>query len=249
MATATEQPLISVPKPLHRVHQPMHLHPRRNPPLRVSGETTSSSVSSLPSHCFSPLPVHRSVSTGATLLIGVVAITSVLGFTRSLSQCHSPGRTHTSRLARRLAVVPPQTAPCIVIARPGCVAARPDAPPIVPLRPRPVSHQQPAPPLASATPPCPPQSCFMCLQRADSHTVRSLSRALFRVSRAVCASPLFVRAFAPHIWHTRCHVLFARVVARHLLMVIRGRAHFLCAPTHVMRAVPTCGAWSHVLVE
>jgi hypothetical protein len=186
MATATEQPLISVPKPLHRVHQPMHLHPRRNPPLRVSGETTSSSVSSLPSHCFSPLPVHRSVSTSATLLIGVVAITSVLGFARSLSQCHSPGRTHTSRLARRLAVVPPQTAPCIVIARPGCVAARPDAPPIVPLRPRPVSHQQPAPPLASATPPCPPQ-VVSCVCSVLIRTLFARCRAHYFACRALFA--------------------------------------------------------------
>jgi hypothetical protein len=121
-----------------------------------------------------------------------------------------------------------------------------------PYSPTPASAGEP--PATGATtglgyPTLPSTSCFMCLQRADSHTVRSLSRTLFRVSRAVCASPLFVRAFAPHIWHTRCHVLFARVVARHLLMVIRGRAHFLCAPTHVMRAVPTCGAWSHVLVE
>jgi hypothetical protein len=35
----------------------------------------------------------------------------------------------------------------------------------------------------------------------------------------------------------RCRVLFARAVARHLLMVIRGRARFPCAPSHVTRAL------------
>jgi hypothetical protein len=232
-----------MPKPLHRVHQPVHLHPRRSPPLRVSGETTSSSVSSLPCHCFSPLRVHRSISSGDTLLTCVVAITSVLGFMSSLSQCRSPGRTHTSRPVRRLAAVLPQTAPCNMLACPGCAAARPDAPPAVPLRRRSASHQQPTPPLASATPPCRPTTCcFARLQRADSHAVRALSRA-------VCASLLFVRAFASHVWHARCCMLFARIITDHLLMVIRGRACFPCAPSHVTRVVATCGTVSHVLVE
>jgi hypothetical protein len=90
MATATVQPLIpackDVPKPLHHVHQPVHLHPRRSPPLCVPGETTSFLVSSLPSHCFSPLPVHRLVSFGATLLTCAVVITSVLAFKNLVPQ-------------------------------------------------------------------------------------------------------------------------------------------------------------------
>jgi hypothetical protein len=161
MATTTVQPLIpacnAVPKPLHRVHQPVHLHPRHSPPLRVPGETTSSSVSSLHSHCFSPLPVHRLVSSGATLLTCVIAITSVLAFANSLSQCRSLGRTHTSRPARRLAVAPPQTAPCVALACPA-----------VPLhaQTRPLQSHSGAGrratsnrrrPLASATPPRPPR--------------------------------------------------------------------------------------------
>jgi hypothetical protein len=34
-----------------------------------------------------------------------------------------------------------------------------------------------------------------------------------------------------------CRVLFAYTVTRHLLMVIRSRARFPCAPSHVMRAL------------
>jgi hypothetical protein len=97
----------------------INLHPCRSPPLRVSDETTSSPVSFLPSHCFSPLPVHRLVSSGATLPTCAVAITSVdLAFANSLSQCRSPGSTDTSRPARRLPAAPDETAPYVALARP-----------------------------------------------------------------------------------------------------------------------------------
>jgi hypothetical protein len=35
----------------------------------------------------------------------------------------------------------------------------------------------------------------------------------------------------------RCRMLFARTIARHLLMVIRGRARFSCAPSHMTHAL------------
>jgi hypothetical protein len=51
----------------------------------------------------------------------------------------------------------------------------------------------------------------------------------------------------------RRRMLFARIVAFHLLMVIRGRARFPCAPSHVTRTVFPCVALvvieSYVLVE
>ena len=51
----------------------------------------------------------------------------------------------------------------------------------------------------------------------------------------------------------RRRMLFARIVALHLLMVIRGRARFPCAPSHVTRALFHCMVpvviGSHVLVE
>jgi hypothetical protein len=116
---------------------------------------------------------------------------------------------------------------------------------------------------------------------SDSSTSRALSHTLFRVpstrwfaccsvlirtlfarccahyfvcqSCAIYASPLFVRAFAPRVWHTRCRVLFARIVTRHSPMVIRGRARFSCAPSHVTHELFPRGALvvvgSHVLVE
>jgi hypothetical protein len=72
-------------------------------------------------------------------------------------------------------------------------------------------------------------------------------------SHAICASPLVVRVFVPRVWHTRCRVLFARIVTRHSPMVIRGRARFSCAPSHMTRAlflrVALVVVGSHVLVE
>ena len=47
------------------------------------------------------------------------------------------------------------------------------------------------------------------------HVVHVLSRALLRVlSRAVCASSLFVRAFASCVWCGCCRVLFVRIISR-----------------------------------
>jgi hypothetical protein len=42
--------------------------------------------------------------------------------------------------------------------------------------------------------------------------------------RAICTSPLFVRALAPCVWYACCRVLSACIVSRLLLMVTRGRA-------------------------
>jgi hypothetical protein len=72
-------------------------------------------------------------------------------------------------------------------------------------------------------------------------------------SHAVCASPLFDRAFALRVWCTRCRVLFAHIVTRYLLVVTRGRARSKCAPSHVTRAlfprVAIVVVVSHILVE
>jgi hypothetical protein len=59
---------------------------------------------------------------------------------------------------------------------------------------------------------------FVCVAHASS-----------RVNRAV-----FVRR---RCTFARCRMLFACTVARHLLMVIRGRARFSCAPSHVTHAL------------
>ena len=166
-------------------------------------------------------------------------------------------RSHHLRIGVRELIVPvpqprphthksPRTSPCCcatsnsAMHRDRASWLRRCTPRRTPCNPTPASVGEP--PATGATPglgypTLPSTRCFVCLHRADSHTVHALSRALFHVSRAVWASPLFVRAFAPHVGHARCHVLFARTVARHLLMVIRGRARFPCAPSHVTRAL------------
>jgi hypothetical protein len=57
------------------------------------------------------------------------------------------------------------------------------------------------------------------------------------MSRAVCASPLHVRAFAPRVWYVYRRVLFVRITSRPLLMVTRGHARFPCAPLHATRTL------------
>jgi hypothetical protein len=57
------------------------------------------------------------------------------------------------------------------------------------------------------------------------------------MSRAVCASPLHVRAFAPRVWYVYRRVLFAHIASCPLLMVTHGHTRFPCAPFHVARTL------------